>query len=560
MSNIHLFKNYKFNKIKPIPKCEVFSIKYMNKDHKYYNDYELINNDTFNILIKCFQKDNNWLNENLIVKNLDENYIYIEYNDNMIEIIHLQNNKDRYLIIGKNNISILLKDLSNIGLKSKKEKQKQKKEREILEKESQKKEIKENERLEKEKENKEIDFVEQIEKIIYKKKDINNSAKNEKNDKNYKNIFPNSKNEQILIKDYSFYAKYNSYHKVYESCYDIYNMKSSQNHIYIAYINFNMELSILKYNIFNMKSKIIQIKLDEISEYSNRNEISQIKYFYNPLTDKEYLFILNNTKLLIYLIKSEQQYILIKKYKQKAILGCAHQEEVKLPMHYFEIFYNIYLKKNILIISYIYQAGRSNINRFEFIEFNDEKDLVLIKDLYFRSVSYSKFNLIYEDKNLSKFDFIFCNDSSVKSLNINNLMEKEIDLFNSKNKKNELNYKFEFGCIVNKNNKDYLCLGNKYIYNIILYDLSNKNIISNIQLQFEINSIAKYSDDYLVISNKDSIFLFDLKKEQIVDGKEKYKMEVEKDIINELISVKSYEIQNRNFIFADNLGEIILFS
>ena len=41
--------------------------------------------------------------------------------------------------------------------------------------------------------------------------------------------------------------------------------------------------------------------------------------------------------------------------------------------------------------------------------------------------------------------------------------------------------------------------------------------------------------------------------------KEKYKMEIEPDIINELISVKSYETQNKNFIFADNLGEIILF-
>lgn len=138
-------------------------------------------------------------------------------------------------------------------------------------------------------------------------------------------------------------------------------------------------------------------------------------------------------------------------------------------------------------------------------------------------------------------------------------MEKEIDLFNNKNiKEKELSY--EFGCIINKNNKDYLCLGNKYHNNIILYDLSNKNIITNIKLKIEINSIAKYNDDYLVISNKDSIFLFDLNKGQIVGDKEKYKMKIEPDIINELISVKSYETQNKNFIFADNLGEIILFS
>ena len=138
-------------------------------------------------------------------------------------------------------------------------------------------------------------------------------------------------------------------------------------------------------------------------------------------------------------------------------------------------------------------------------------------------------------------------------------MEKENDLFNNKNiQEKELSY--EFGCIINKNNKDYLCLGNKYHNNIILYDLSNKNIITNIKLKIEINSIAKYNDDYLVISNKDSIFLFDLNKGQIVGDKEKYKMKIEPDIINELISVKSYETQNKNFIFADNLGEIILFS
>ena len=552
MNNMHLFKNYKFNKIKPIPKCEEYSIHYMNKDFKYYKDYELINNDTFNILIKCFQKDNDWLNEYLIIKNLDENYIYIEYNDNMIEIINLKNNKDRYLIIGKNSINVLLKDLSNIGLKSKKKK----KERKNLEKESQKKEIKQNERLENKKESKGIE-LEKV-KVIQQNEEIIYSTKNKKNDNNNKIIFPDFKNGEILIKDYSYYITSNGYQKVYQSCYDIFNMKSNQNIIFLAYINFNRKLSILKYDIFYMKSKIIQLKLDEISE-SFKRKISQIKYFYNPLTDKEHLFTLQKTKLLIYLIKSEQQYILIKKFKQKAILGCSHQEEVKLPIHYFQIFHNTYLKKNILIISYIYQAGRSNTNRFEFYEFNDEKDLILIKNLYFRSVSFSKFNLIYEDKNLSKFDFIFCNDSSVKLLNTNNLMEKEIDLFNNKNiKENELRY--EFGCIINKNNKDYLCLGNKYHNNIILYDLSNKNIITNIKLQIEISSIAKYNDDYLVISNKDSIYLLDLKKGQIVGNKEKYKMEIEKDIINELVSIKSYEIQNRNFIFADNLGEIILFS
>ena len=447
----------------------------------------------------------------------------------MIEIINLHNNKDKYLIIGQNSINTLLKDLSKLWLKTKKEKTKQKKERKNLEKESPEKEIKEKEKNE----------IEQIEEI------------------NNKNILPDFKSEKILINDYRCYKISKNYNSIYVSCYDIYNMKSNQNCIYIAYINYNRELAIFRYDIFNMKSEIIHTFKIEKIKYSD-NKSNQIKYFYNPLTDKEYLFTFFNTKLLIYLIKDEKNYILIKKHKQKDILGCAHPEEKKLPIYYFKIFHNTYLKKNILIISYIYQAGRSNINRFEFYEFNDENDLLLIEDLYFRSVSFRKFSMIYEDKNLSKFDFIFCNDSSVKLLNTNNLMEKEIDLFNKTNiKQKELSY--EFGCIINKNNKDYLCLGNKYHNNIILYDLSNKIIITNIQLNIEIHSMAKYNDDYLVISNLDSIYLFDLKKSQIVGDKEKYKMKIEKDIINELISVKSYETQNKNYIFADNLGEIILF-
>ena len=71
--------------------------------------------------------------------------------------------------------------------------------------------------------------------------------------------------------------------------------------------------------------------------------------------------------------------------------------------------------------------------------------------------------------------------------------------------------------------------------------------------------MAKYNDDYLVISNLDSIYLFDLKKSQIVGNKEKYKMIIEQYIINEIISVKTYETQNKYYIFADNIGEIILF-
>ena len=535
MSNIHLFKNFKFNKIKSIPKCEELSIKYMNKEYKYYNEYELINTDTFNVMINCFKKENNWFNENLNVKNLNENYIYIEYNDNMIEIINLQNNKDKYLIIGQNSINALLKDLSNLRLKTNKEKKKQKEERKNLEKESQEKEIKEKEKNE----------IEEIK--------LDNSKKNEKN------ILPDFKNEKIIIKDYLYYKTEKNYNSIYKSCYDIYNMKSNQNFIYIAYINYNRELAIFRYDIFNMEYKIMHtFKIEKIKKSYGRNQISQIKYFYNPLTDKEYLFTFYGTKLLIYLIKDEKNYMLIKKHKQKDILGCAHPEETKLPIYYFKIFHNTYLKKNLLIISYIYQAGRSNTNRFEFYEFNDENDLLLIKDLYFRRVSFRKFSMIYEDKNLSKYDFIFCNDSSVKLLNTNNLMEKEIDLFNKINiKEKELSY--EFGCIINKNNKDYLCLGNKYYNNIILYDLSNKIIITNILLNIEIHSMAKYNDDYLIISNLDSIYLFDLKKSQIVGGKEKYKMLIEQDIINEIISVKTYETQYKNFIFADNLGEIILF-
>ena len=212
------------------------------------------------------------------------------------------------------------------------------------EKENQDEEIKE-----KEKEKKEIEVekskIEQNKEIIYEKKYIGNSTKNKKNDNKNKIILPNFENGQILIKDYSYYSYCKDYHDVYESCYDIYNMKSNQNLIYIAYINYKMKLAILKYDIFNMKSKIIQIKLEEISKSFKRNQISQIKYFYNPLTDKEYLFTFYKTKLLIYLIKSEDHYILIKKHKQKAILGCAHQEEKKLPIYYFKIFHNTYLKK-----------------------------------------------------------------------------------------------------------------------------------------------------------------------------------------------------------------------
>ena len=107
----------KVNDKVPINNTKEICIKFLNKEYKIYEDYELINQKAYEILSKYFGKEKKYgyVNKLNVIK-LDDNYILVKYDNKKFEIIKIINEKERYLILGENNIDKnILKELLELG-------------------------------------------------------------------------------------------------------------------------------------------------------------------------------------------------------------------------------------------------------------------------------------------------------------------------------------------------------------------------------------------------------------------------------------------------------------
>lgn len=162
----------------------------------------------------------------------------------------------------------------------------------------------------------------------------------------------NIKNQKLIINDNKLERN--------KSFYEIYNLKSIKNAFYIA-LKYMDKLIICKYDYISHKCE--QILTIEIGP-----NLNEIKYFYDPLSKKEYLFINFKQNLNIYLIKNEKEYKLVNEFKRKGYVGGFAPEEDFLPIYNFEIFYNQFNKTNYLIIYYIYRGSCIYVtNQFEIL-------------------------------------------------------------------------------------------------------------------------------------------------------------------------------------------------
>ena len=88
----------------------------------------------------------------------------------------------------------------------------------------------------------------------------------------------------------------------------VYQLKNISNAFYLACLIHNTDIQIFKYSYETKSFKNIG-KIDVICSYNE-----SMKYFYNPLNNKEYFFFNNNNnELEIYLIKNENNFQLIRK-------------------------------------------------------------------------------------------------------------------------------------------------------------------------------------------------------------------------------------------------------
>ena len=215
-------------------------------------------------------------------------------------------------------------------------------------------------------------------------------------------------------------------------------------------------------------------------------------------------------------------------------------KEVYILLH-FKIFYDIYKKRDILIISYylnnIIESTKINIYEFK----NNKLKLINNFEEHRRYREKEvKFNLIYDDKNLNQYFLLFDNNCTTKIVSLNNL-DKIIEL---------LPNIYSDGCIINKNNKDYLCLlSNKYDFEkkIVLFDLYYKEIINEVIIYEFINSMIKYNDNYLILGSGQYIFFYDIINSKMINIINKITLN---DEYNEKqnISLKMFKIDENNLI------------
>jgi hypothetical protein len=295
------------------------------------------------------------------------------------------------------------------------------------------------------------------------------------------------------------------------SCYEIYKLNKIKNAIYIAFtITSKVQIKIIKINLSNKAiTELISLKFD--------NFVKKIKYFFDKLQNKEYLFICLNKKIIIYLFKAENKLKKILEYEQKGKAGGRVISTTILPIYDFEIFFNKFDNNIYLIVTFLYSGScTSSVRDIKILNFNNNK-IFLINEIK-SSIRYEPFIsslfLIWED-NISKKIFLITNIyNNLRILDIFNIkssfiyQEKKMDGFNR--------HLGENGCIIKSKENDYLYLGDNE-GNLRIINLRNKQIIKQINIpKMFIVSLENWNDKYLIIGDTSYIYVYNTDINRII--------------------------------------------
>lgn len=365
-------------------------------------------------------------------------------------------------------------------------------------------------------------------------------------------------NQQILVEDLKIFScpNYSLGIMDYSSCYEIFNLKNNKNNnsFFIAYCSKGDEIIICKYD-YTTKQK------EEV--FRDKKTAKKMKYFYDPLSQKEYLFLSTDNALLRYLIKSEKEYECVDEYKKEGDMGGFAVSRACLPINNFEIFNNKYENKNYVIISYLYQKGcMSQRNDIDILNFEGDK-LNIIKSFFFQTINEKKLFLLYEDKHSKTYYVIIYVNNTIKYIEINNDTlnkyennEQFPNFFDLITNMENLYKKLfcEYGCVIYGNNKnDLLLLSDRY-GTILIIDLNKKELIKNLGLQISINSMYDYNENKIMLGLNNSIAIVDIDLSKIIT---KYEFDFKENEC--LVSIRKYvcEDKNASFIIIDGSDEKI---
>ena len=380
--------------------------------------------------------------------------------------------------------------------------------------------------------------------------------------------------------------------------FEIYKLKDINNAFYLAYSSFTEE-NIIIYKYFYEKEKFE--KISEIQIYKGDLNDIIIKYFYNPLNNKEYLFFVRKyDDIEIVLIQKENKFEFINKRKKNSPLyeygRDSYQRITKIEL--FENIYNQYDNNIYIIISY-YLSDFEVIedplwisNNIKILKFKNNK-LVLIKEFEFTMNAginllidtFEGMNdpneltkIIYHDKFSKKYCILMIIYNNLQFIEIKNKYEKNYQIKNFFELENDLQqfketikWKMLFkGCIINlfssNDNTDYLYLyfNGKNIVSenypskgiFVVIDLLNKKIIKKIKINKYIASILNWNNKYLILQSNESFYIFDTRINKIIS---KYSNLSLKDLSKQ--SIKTFFSIKNNFyslfVFNENINFFI---
>ena len=332
-----------------------------------------------------------------------------------------------------------------------------------------------------------------------------------KNLSTYKKAIKNPifKNNLIITKEYYCPLIFNRNLLSYE----IYKLNSTNNTIYIAFTNTSkVEIKIIKINLLNKEiTELILLKFD--------NFVKKIKYFYDKLQNKEFLFICCHKKIIIYLINTEKKFKKVLEYEQKGRAGGRVISTQILPIYDFELFFNQFDNNIYIIVTYLYSGSCiSDVRDIKIFKFNYNK-LYLINEIKSSIKIYGPLTcslfLFWED-NISKKIFLITN--IYDNLKIIDIFDIKSSFIYKDNEIEGLNQHFgENGCIIQNKENDYL-----YIVdddgNLRKINLRNKQIIEQIKILGKclIVFIDNWNNKYIIIGTALYIYVFDIKINKII--------------------------------------------
>ena len=360
------------------------------------------------------------------------------------------------------------------------------------------------------------------------------SNRNKIKEKNLENKDKYNITNNLIIKN-PFFKNIQTISK--ENCigFEIYQLKSKNNSIYIAFLSESHWIIFYKYiDKTKIFKEISRLKINTgIDNYSIQ---IKLKYFYNPLNKKEYIFIsrCNEEIIEIYLIKDENKYENIN-IEYKGIKRMGFNTNISVDL--FEVFYNEYDKNIYVIVSYIIHEFCCVSEIPDIIKYIDimqlkKKKLELIKTFTFDLTNDDDvLNLIYE--NNKNYYIIVILKNNIQIIDINKLRVENLIPINNKlcdflklDCRPEYYYQiindFKPYSIIKVMNKDYLYIS-KYKSDdkgykrsdLVIIDLFKKEIFKFINLTIYVSSFVKWNDNNIIFICFDSFYIFDINYYQI---------------------------------------------